>query len=144
MENRAPYDFNRVTKLNPRQNGRNYAGDKETVGSMQFVAALPKGHYSGKRFASVITVRFYMGRSRNASTVYASIWAQSRDGKTHLAGHGSAGGYGYHKESAALEEAMHSAGVTLDAHFGGCGDRAAQCAIEALARKLGYRSGNII
>ena len=143
-DKRAPYDFNRVTKLEPKQNGRNYGGEKELVSEYKFAALLPKDHYSRKRIGTVITIRCYMGRSRNASTVYASLWAHSRDGEIHLAGHGSAGGYGYHKESAAVNEAFHSAGVTMAAPFDGCGDSTMAVAIEALARKLGWKTGNLI
>lgn len=52
-----------------------------------------------------------MGRSRNASTVYASIWVHANG--HYLAGHGNAGGYGYHKESAAFQDAITSAGIQL-------------------------------
>lgn len=139
-----PYDLNKVTALDPKQNGENWSGGKELISTRQFVALLPKGHYSGKRISPVITVHCWMGRSRNASTVYCSIWAHSRDGEIRLAGSGKAGGYGYHKKSAALDEAMQNAGVTLARHFNGCGDRAMDVAIEALARKLGWRTGNVI
>jgi hypothetical protein len=143
-DKRAPYNFNRVIKLEPRQNGHNYGGEKELISTHQFVATLPKGHYSGRKIDAVITIRCYMGRSRNASTVYASLWARSRDGEIHLAGHGSASGYGYHKESAAVNDAFRSAGVTMAAAFDGCGDSTMRIAIEALARKLGWRNGNML
>lgn len=142
MSNREPYDGNRVVKLEPKLNGRNYAGDKETVGTWIFVAPLPRDHWSGRKIGTAVTVRAYMGRSRNASTVYASVWAKSRDGSIDLAGHGSASGYG--KVNAAVEDAFESAGITMSAHFGGCGDSSIEHAIEALARKLGWKAGNVL
>lgn len=83
-------------------NARNYANEKETVGKY---IVLDK---TGKEF---VDCRVYMGRSRQASTVYASIWV--RGAGVCTSGRGSAGGYGYHKESAAIQDAIGSAGIEL-------------------------------
>jgi len=56
----------------------------------------------------VITARFYMGRSASASVVYCCLWINNV-----CSGKGNAGGYGYHKESAALQAALTSAGIEL-------------------------------
>lgn len=88
-------------------NGRNYFGEKELVNSMHLIAVL-KGE-----ILEIATARFWMGRSRNASTVYCSIWVNDRKTGTFAAGNGAAGGYGYHKESAALASALSSAGIEL-------------------------------
>lgn len=128
-------------------NGKNYGGEKELVSSYN-VIAIDKG-----QIKTPITVRCYMGRSSSASTVYASIWASGK-GK-HVAGHGSAGGYGYHKESAAIQEAISSADIELygspylrqgepedlkkRCHINGVGDQAIESALFAIARALGYR-----
>jgi hypothetical protein len=142
---RAPYDFNRVTRLDPQSNGRNYGGEKELLDIMHFVAPLPKGPPGIPKLGAVVTVRWWMSRrSDGASPVYAAIWARSRDGAVYLAGHGRATGYGYDKRSTALEEAMQSAGVRLQASFGGYGDTAAQHAVIALARRLGWKAGAIV
>lgn len=87
------------------QNGRNYGNEKELVGAYSVM-----GKINGE-LREVVVARAYMGRSRSASTVYASIWVHGAD--IHAAGHGSAGGYGYHKESAAFAEAITSAGIEL-------------------------------
>jgi hypothetical protein len=86
-------------------NGRNYGGEKELI-----CAYTVLGKIDGE-MREVVTARAYMGRSRSASTVYASIWIHANG--YHLAGHGSAGGYGYHKESAAFADAIRSAGIQL-------------------------------
>lgn len=85
-----------------------------------------------------------MSRGANASTVYASIWAHSRDGMIYLAGHGRAGGYGYDKVSSAIDAALSDAGVTMERHFGGCGEGPTIIALTALAKRLGWKTGEIL
>jgi hypothetical protein len=97
----------------------NMGGKRELVESWVVV-----GIYKGA-LANVITCRAYMGRSASASTVYASIWisagprlVKSSDGDyisfaDGVSGSGSAGGYGYHKVSAAIGDAIQNAGVHL-------------------------------
>jgi hypothetical protein len=84
----------------------------------------------------VITVRCYMGRSANASTVYASVWINTSE--VHTSGKGKAGGYGYHKESAAIAAAIESAGISLDTDISGVGDGAIKEALSAIANALGF------
>lgn len=83
-------------------NARNYGGEKEIVSKY---VVLDK---TGKEF---VDCRAYMGRSRNSSTVYSSIWVHGND--IHTSGKGNATGYGYHKESAAIASAISDAGITL-------------------------------
>lgn len=109
-----------------------------------------------------ITARFFMGRSSGASVVYCCIWIRTASGR-YLSGRGNAGGYGYHKASAALDDAIHSAGVSLygypysgldrdgkpdiaamirerkPASISGVGETAMRSALEAIARAAGYR-----
>ena len=103
------------------------------------------------------------------ATVYCSIWIDSVKQEKRPAdwvygstsGKGSAGGYGYHKESAAVDDAIRSAGVLLTgspyghpsnsdtpaqtramlkkpAHIGGCGAESIRCALLAIAYAAGY------
>lgn len=104
-------------KAKSYSNGKNLSGDKETMDTYN-VIALYKGHLT-----EVVNCRVYMSRSRTASMVHASIWV--RVGLTlaedkqrvyatdTLSGHGAAGGYGYHKASAAIGSAIDSAGIEL-------------------------------
>ena len=84
----------------------------------------------------VITVRCYMGRSANASTVYASVWINTSE--VHTSGKGKAGGYGYHKASAAIGDAINSAGIALDTDISGVGNSAILDALTAIANALGF------
>ena len=94
------------------------------------------------RLANIITARCYMGRSANASTMYASIWIY--DEKHHTSGTGKAGGYGYHKQSAAISEAIRSAGITLSEDIAGREDSAIEESLEAIAATLGFESCLIV
>jgi hypothetical protein len=76
--------------------------NKEIVNTLR-VCAVVKGEIQ-----EVITARFYMSRASSASVVYCCLWIDSV-----ASGRGQAGGYGYHKESAALQAAIASAGVEL-------------------------------
>ena len=109
--------------------GKNYSGEKETVNSYNVVAVV-KG-----RPVDVITCRIYMGRGRNSSTVYATVWLHGKE--YHGSGSGQAGGYGYNKESAAVDTALCMAGVKLSRSIHGTGET--REALEATARALGYR-----
>lgn len=90
----------------------------------------------------LITVRTYMGRSRDASVVVAAIWVHLPD--KVCAGVGTAGGYGYHKASAAIGEATGRAGITLAKSISGRGDSAIDEALRAIARRLGYKQCCIV
>jgi hypothetical protein len=88
--------------IKPGQFNAMQPNNKETVNTLQ-VVTIVKGEIK-----EVITARFYMGRSSQASVVYCCLWVGGV-----CSGKGNAGGYGYHKESAALDEAITSAGIEL-------------------------------
>lgn len=132
----------------------NYAGDKEVTDSWELVTL----HKGGLR--SAVSVRCYMGHSRTASTVYASVWIKCADG-TWCSGRGSAGGYGYCKRSAAIREALRAAGVTMFGypygrnetdpidmkkpfHMDGTGLSALDRILVSVARAAGYRGKMIL
>ena len=96
----------------------------------------------GDDIAVPITAKFYMGRSRNAMTVYCNVWTGDRRGMRRTSGYGFATGGGYHKESAALSSAIQSAGISLSEQIDGVGETAMTDALTAIARELGY-TGNI-
>ena len=125
-------------------NAKNLSGEKETVNRIVLI--------DKKSEHCAVDARFYMASGRNASTVYCSIWVRTKCGKFY-SGHGKAGGYGYHKESAALSDAIKSAGIELygdqynrakqqknkRAHIDGCGETAMYDACNAIAYAAGYR-----
>ena len=133
------------------QNARNWGGEKETVRRdilVAFDARARKAERARNKehgypdepsdgFRSVVDARWYMGRSSSASEVHCSVWIHTRDGR-RISGRGSAGGWGYHKESAALASALRSAGVRLARSIGGVGDSAISGALHAVAIAAGY------
>ena len=108
-------------------NAVNYGDKKELIKTFNVVTDGLK---------EVITVRCYMGRSANASTVYASVWINTSE--VHTSGKGKAGGYGYHKASAAIAAAIESAGIGLSKDISGVGNGAIHEALGAIAESMGY------
>jgi hypothetical protein len=122
--------------------------NKELVSAYSLVVRLPSGE-----MREVITVKCYMGRSASASVVHAVLWVKCADGHW-TSGSGSAGGWGYHKESAAISDAISSAGIELkdvgndrkDHWFdlGGTGGSYYPQVFEAIARAAGYRGRTLL
>ena len=77
--------------------------------------------------ALIVTCRLYMSLARDASRITAIVWA----GGAH--GSGTASGYGYHKQSAAVSAAIASAGFEIDQDIAGRGDSAISEALCAVA-----------
>ncbi len=125
-----------ATLGNENSNAVNYGSKKELIRAYDVVV-----NDNGK-LINLITVRCYMGRSASASTVYASVWVY--DEKHHTSGSGKAGGYGYHKASAAIAEAIRSAEIDLDEDISGRGDSAIEESLEAIAATLGFESCLIV
>ena len=122
--------------------------NKELVSAYSLVVRLPSGE-----MREVITVRCYMGRSASASVIHAVMWVKCADGHW-TSGSGSAGGYGYHKESAAIADAIKSAGIELQDlendrkdhwfNLGGTGTSYYPQVFEAIARAAGYRGRTLL
>lgn len=113
-----------------RSNARNLSGDKELVRTFNVVAL-----HREDGMKEIITVRCWMGRSRSSSVVYATIWTF---GGPWVSGHGKAGGGGYCKTSAAIGEAIESAGIELDQDIHGRGESSVREALRAIAHAMGY------
>jgi hypothetical protein len=119
------------------------------IGAGTLVVVLPDG-----TMAEAVTVRTYMSASRSASVVKACVWIRPADrASDRLTGRGDASGYGYHKESAAIAEAVRNAGVRLYGSpyhsrepvdmdqpfdFGGTGSSRYSDIFKAIARAAGY------
>jgi len=104
--------------------------DKEVISTMGLVCRV-----NGK-LSKVVDARFYMSRSADgAGPVYCSLWVSSAEGYT--SGRGRANGYGYHKTSAALGEAIESAGFKLGKDISGVGSEAMREACLAIATTFG-------
>lgn len=125
-------------------NAKNLYPEKEVIERKQVVA------YKDGKMIPIIDLRYYMGRSKTASTVYASIWVYNKG--TYTSGHGKASGYGYDKKSAAAAAAIKDAGIVLygspydcesedhskEAYIAGVGGQAVEKALFAIAAALGY------
>jgi len=85
------------------------------------------------KFAELVTVRWKMARS-GSGTQYCAVFFSGLP--EYRVGYAKAGGYGYHKASAAFESACLSAGVTFDKGVGGVGDSAVREALLALGRAI--------
>jgi hypothetical protein len=92
-------------KPDAKKPAMNHSCSKETTDSWTVY-----GMGAGPDPVELIDARCWMGRSRQASTVYASIWIHGGD---YRSGRGDAGGYGYHKSSAAMAAAISAAGIEL-------------------------------
>ena len=124
------------------KNGLNINHRKEDKLSKQFTVLVNGRDYEGRPcLDELITLRIYWTNSR----AYACIWIRGRKNEFYASGSGFAGGYGYHKESAAMEEALESAGIVIDYRdsISGRGESAMESALMAIARKLGYRKAHI-
>ena len=137
----GPHTYNRVTAYpvlgRPVHNAVNHDGKKNRVNTLRFVAK--------DTLETVVDARWCMGKSASSSVVYCSVWVYppQATGAPSTSGRGSAGGCGYHKESAALEDAFASAGVKFEAHFNGAGEAAMARAIAAVGAFFGVE-GKVI
>lgn len=137
------YDFNAVVGFYPgRDNGQSPKHSQETTDSWSYVCS-----HKGE-ICEPISVIWFMGKSSNTSVVHCTIRVNPPRGSRlsdlcregnhyHPSGHGTAGGCGYHKMSAALNTAIESAGFKLAHHFHGYGDLASEHAIMAIADFMG-------
>ena len=138
----------KVSKIIPASNARNLERDKERVNTLRVVSRIPTDN---RGLRTICEARFYMARrSDGASPVYCSLWVH---GTPETSGFGKASGYGYHKESAALQDAIDSAGINLQgdnyrqyaddaessrmARIDGCGETAMREAMIAIAVFVG-------
>ena len=118
------------------QNARNMGDKKETIKQMKLIT-----HKAGE-FKEPITVRWYMSRSGDgASPVYCALWVHCSP--YYVYGRGKAGGYGYHKASAAFQDACDSAGIELSQPVDGRGDSSVRDALYAIGQALGFERAEL-
>ena len=84
--------------------------------------------------SAIVQARWYWPGRDGASNCYCCVWIHGDD--LHGRGGGKAGGYGYHKESAALQEALNAAGISMSEAIDGRGDQAMFTALESVARAV--------
>ena len=119
--------------------GKNLSRDKELIRAASVVVlADAPNTLLGQEIRELVIARWYKGRSAGASRIYCSVWIRSHGENRMRTGHGWASGGGYHKESAALESALESAGITLSEAIYGRGDGAIWDGLIAVAEAYGY------
>ena len=79
----------------------------------------------------IVIARLYASLRRGANRVTCILWT---DGEHNANASGWASGYGYHKGSAALADAIRNAGIELTDNISGCGDATMREALLAIAR----------
>ena len=123
--------------ISKMREGRKVASNrKENAFSHQYtLCAIRKGEIK-----EVLQARIYSTNSRN----YACVWIFSTENTQYASGGGYAGGYGYHRPSAALSAALDDAGIVLSEAIDGRGESAMEDALTAIGRALGYRKARII
>lgn len=95
--------------------------------------------FDGKTAYDAVTLRIYATDAK----CYCCIWTadnckmSGRGGDMYYrSGSGSVGGYGYHRASAAAQEAICNAGITLSEDIAGRGDEAIAEAVRAIAAAI--------
>lgn len=90
--------------------------------------------FSEKGAETLLTARLYT--DKKGGNVYALLWvkcwnADANDDE-YRRGYGRAGGYGYHKGSAAIDEALNAAGIKLSEPVSGRGFEVCKNAFTAI------------
>lgn len=122
-----------VTAFKPRESTKNMASYRREKSFWKELSLidLDKGQ-------SVANVRFYGAGSTLYCVTWFHLWGYGKhEYDRSCRGMGKAGGYGYHKASAAMQEALQDAGFSFGASFSGVGDEAMQEALQAIAAHIG-------
>lgn len=120
---------------------------KESKCHFESYAIITMGQASMPRFKAKIPVELRLYGTGN--TNFACIWINNekfgQDGEVCTHGSGRAGGYGYHRPSAAAGEAIRNAGFELltdegnPMDIGGVGEQAIEQALCAIADAIGIK-----
>lgn len=104
------------------------------------VVNLDKPMTPDKEIDRLIDLKIYSTSSR----AYACIWVRDEHKVCAQKGSGYAGGYGYHRPSAAVQNAIQNAGFRLSYDIAGSGDSAIFEAVLAVARAMGYTNCGVV
>ena len=123
-----------VLKFEPRESSKNIAHYRR---ENSFYAQWSLMDSDGR---DVVTARFYGSGSVVYCVVWVSLWRHGfpAAGETgSCRGCGKAGGGGYHKQSAAMADALEDAGFRFSDGIAGVGETAMRAALESIARHAG-------
>lgn len=119
-----------VTGFEPRVSTRNMTSYRRESSFYQELALIDLD-----RGESVAEFRFYGPGATVYCVAWLNLWHYGIEASCR--GMGKAGGYGYHKPSAAMGEALKDCGFTFAEEIHGVGDDAIRRAIVAIAEKVG-------
>lgn len=108
---------------------------KEKYFCTQYTAVV----FNGQNAYDAVTLRIYATDARCYCCLWVAdncSWVKNCRDSYYRNGSGSAGGYGYHRASAAAQEAIYNAGITLDEHIDGQGDAAIKEAVHSIAAAM--------
>ena len=120
-----------------QDNGKNLSHEKEVVQVRNLIA------FDGEKFHELVTVRWYMSRSRTADRVYCSIWVTGKVFGDYTAGHAFTSGYGFCKQSDAFERALNSAGIYSSEPISGRGMSTVDDFLEVMGKHAGFENVHI-
>lgn len=103
------------------------------------VISLASKPWNDGRMPEPISARIYGTGSGNTACLWINATNKKHPEGIHTSGSGRAGGYGYHRPSAALGEAIVNAGFTLDESISGRGESAMREAMLAIAKEIGVK-----
>lgn len=128
--------------INPEAKNKFNANHRKEKSSVEFesymVIDLSAEPWTDGEVHAPVTLRLYHTTGR----AYACLWINS--GNTHTSGSGFAGGYGYHRGSAAAQAAINNAGIVLDKDIDGRGESAIREAMMAIAASLNIPKPGLI
>lgn len=118
-----------INKFDPTQ-GLNVSHRKEN----RFDRSFKVISFTDKGFNVDIDLRIY----QTDATSYACVWFGHCGGMAN--GSGKAGGYGYHRTSAAVYQAFKSAGIEFTEAWGGSGNGSIEYALRLIAKEKGINN----
>jgi|GEM_PF-5111513 len=122
MKNKAD-----IAGLREGQNTGKYRVEKNFYRGLK-VLAIADGN-----MVEIIDCRLYRTQART----YCALWIRDAKNNRYRSGGDFAGGYGYHRPSAAISGAIADAGITLEHNIEGVGESAIEGALTAIAEALG-------
>ncbi len=129
----------KVTSFTP-QTAFNASNRKEKL----FYESYEVVTFDGKEFRNPISLRLYGSNAKNYACIWINAAKTAKRDSIHVSSTGNAGGYGYHRASAAVEEALRAAGFRFDESISGVGDSAIKSALGAICKHLGFKKFTIV
>lgn len=95
--------------------------------------------FNGKSAYDAVTLRLYATEAKHYCCLWINdncSWIKATRDSYYRSGSGSAGGFGYHRASAAAQEAIYNAGIELSENIAGRGDTAIEEAVYSIAAAM--------